>query len=99
MVKLNIDKEKLEEICRRYGVNFLGVFGSVVRGDDQPGSDMDFLVRFAPDSNTSLMGMVRMEAELEQLLGRKIDLVTKDFLSKYFREDVLKETQPVYGQA
>lgn len=99
MAKLTFDKEKLGEICRKYDVNFLGVFGSVARGDDRPTSDVDVLVRFDPDSKTSLMGMVRMEAELEQLMGRKIDLVTKDFLSKYFREDVLKETQPVYGQA
>lgn len=61
--------------------------------------DVDILVRFSSNSRTSLMGMVRMEADLERILGRKVDLVTKDFLSKYFRDEALRDTQSVYGQA
>lgn len=99
MNNLKINQKELEKICKQYGVEFLGVFGSTVRGEDKPDSDVDLLVRFSPDSHTSLMGMVRMEAELKRIMGRKVDLVTKDFLSKYFRDDVLSETQPMYGHA
>lgn len=99
MVNLKIDQVELTKICRRYGVEFLGVFGSAAREESRPDSDIDVLVRFSPDSHTSLMGMVRMEAELERMLDRKVDLVTEGFLSKYFRDEVLSETQPVYGQA
>ena len=98
MLNLQVDQMKLEEICRRYGVEFLGVFGSAARGENQLDSDVDVLVKFSPDSHTSLMGMVRMEAELEKMLGREVDLVTEGFLSKYFRGEVLRETRPLYGQ-
>ena len=74
------------------------MFGSAARGEGRPGSDVDVLVKFSPDSHTSLMGMVAMERQLGEVFGKKVDLVTKDFLSPYFREDVLAGIKPVYGK-
>jgi uncharacterized protein len=96
MVDLNINREDLEKICKDNQVEFLGVFGSVARGEDRPESDVDLLVRFAPDSRVGLFGLVRMGSELEQLLGRKVDLLTEGFLSKYFRDEVVAEAKPIY---
>lgn len=96
MLSLNIDRKSLEKICKDNQVEFLGVFGSVARGENKPESDVDLLVRFVPDSRVGLFGLVRMSSELEQLLGRKVDLLTEGFLSKYFRDEVVAETKPIY---
>ena len=74
----------------------MGVFGSVARGEDKPESDVDLLVRFAPDSRGGLFQLVIMESDLELLLGRKVDLLTEGFLSKYFRDEVVAEAKPIY---
>ena len=99
MVGLKIDRAELEKICLRYGVEFLGVFGSVARGEDSPDSDVDMLVRFGKKGVKGLMGMVAMERQLGEVFGKKVDLVTRDFLSPYFRENILAEVKPVYGKA
>jgi|SRR3989344_5987039 len=96
MLDLNINRKSLEKICKDNQVEFLGVFGSVARGENKPESDVDLLVRFVPDSRVGLFGLVRMSSELEQLLGRKVDLLTEGFLSKYFRDEVVAETKPIY---
>ena len=96
MLDLNINRKSLEKICKDNQVEFFGVFGSVARGENKPESDVDLLVRFVPDSRVGLFGLVRMSSELEQLLGRKVDLLTEGFLSKYFRDEVVAETKPIY---
>ena|SRR3989344_5769924 len=95
---LQFDQTKLKEICRKNGVKFLGVFGSFVHGDAQPGSDVDMLVRFGPKGVKGLFGLIQMQYDLEEILGHKVDLVTEGFLSKYFRDDVISETKPIYVQ-
>jgi uncharacterized protein len=96
-MNLAYDKGRLDEICRKYQVEFLGVFGSVARGEDRPDSDVDLLVSFVPESRVSLLELVQMEGELELMLGKKVDLVTRDCLSKYFRDIALSQTRPIYG--
>lgn len=86
----------MEKICRDNQVEFLGVFGSVARGEDRPDSDVDLLVKFLPGSKVGLFQMVGMESDLEDLLGRKVDLLTEGFLSQYFRDEVVAETKPIY---
>jgi uncharacterized protein len=97
-MKLKFDQKTVEEICKKYKVEFLGVFGSAARGDDGPDSDVDVLVRFAKDSDASLLDMVIMEEKLaEMMANKKIDLVTKDFLSPYIRDGVMQDLIGIYG--
>lgn len=99
MVNLKINQQELEKICDRYGAEFLGVFGSQARGESRQDSDVDVLVRFGKSGVKGLMGMVAMERQLGEVFGKKVDLVTSNFLSPYFREDVLAEVMTLYGKA
>ena len=88
------DENALEQICIRNDVARLRVFGSVVRGEDRPGSDLDLLVEFTRPK--SLLTLVGIEQELEEALGRKVDLVTPAALSPYIRDQVLREARVLY---
>jgi uncharacterized protein len=101
MLAKNVDLpiDRIAEICRRYPVRRLSVFGSVLRDDFTPESDIDMLVEFEPDARISLFGLVRMEIELSDLLGRKADLNTPGCLSRYFRDEVLAEAEAIYVKA
>jgi uncharacterized protein len=89
MNKLNIriPKEKLAEYCRRHHIQRLAFFGSVLRNDFTPASDVDVLVEFEPD-HTPGLAFFSMQDELTKILGYKVDLNTAGFLSPYFREQV-----------
>ncbi|MGK7901338.1 MAG: nucleotidyltransferase family protein [Hormoscilla sp.] len=76
-LKVKLPEEKIEEFCRRWQITELAVFGSVLRDDFRPDSDIDFLVSFAPDENWSLFDLVDMERELAAIVGRKVDLIEK----------------------
>lgn len=76
-IKLDIPKEPIEEFCRRWGITELALFGSVLREDFSPDSDVDILVQFAPDIRRTLFDMVRMEDELRGIVGRDVDLVSR----------------------
>jgi predicted nucleotidyltransferase len=89
--------DQIAELCRRYGIAELSVFGSVARGDDRPDSDVDLLYVSASDSTSSLWELWKLRDELTQLLGRKIDLVSKDNLHWVIRDRVLNEAMPVYA--
>lgn len=90
------DSQKLADICQKYQVDFLGVFGSVSRGDNNPQSDIDLLVKFSPNEKGGLFELSRMRDELEGLIDKKIDLLTEGFLSRYFKQEVLAQTKPIY---
>ncbi len=97
--KIHIPKEKVAEFCRRHHIRRLALFGSALRDDFGPESDIDLLVEFEPAHVPGLFGMARMERELSALLGgRKVDLRTPEDLSRYFREDVLREAEVQYAQ-
>jgi len=95
MGKLNPDRRAIEKLCRYYDVAQLGVFGSVVRGEDNAQSDIDLLVRFSRPK--SLLTQIRVERELSDLFGRRVDLVTLEGLSPYLRDQILADLHVIYA--
>ena len=95
---LNIPKEKIAEFCKKNYIRKLSLFGSVLRGDLGPDSDIDLLVEFHSDHIPGLIRLAGMEIELTQLLGRKVDLRTPQDLSRYFREEVLNSAEVQYAE-
>jgi predicted nucleotidyltransferase len=94
-----IEKTQLAEFCRRHHIRWLALFGSILRSDFRPESDIDILVEFEPEHIPGLFGMARLERELSQLLGgRKVDLRTPEDLSCYFRDEVLQTAEVVYAK-
>lgn len=96
---IDIPKEKLAEFCRHHHIRRLALFGSVLRDDFGPDSDVDVLVEFEPGTRVGLIRLAGIELELGELLGRKVDLNTPGFLSDYFREQVIREAQVQYDAA
>lgn len=92
------DRRRLAEFCRRHCIRRLAFFGSVLRDDFGPDSDIDVLVEFEPGHVPGL-GFFSMEEELGQILGRKVDLNTPGFLSPHFRDEVLREAETGYAKA
>jgi integrase/predicted nucleotidyltransferase len=98
--RLGVDRGSIDAFCRRNGVRCLAVFGSALRDDFTPDSDVDFLVEFEPGRSVSLFDMARMEMELEELVvGHRVDLRTAGDLGVRFREDVIAHAEPVYDVA
>jgi predicted nucleotidyltransferase len=96
-IKVDLPKEKIADFCRRYHIRKLAVFGSALRKDFRPDSDLDVLVEFDP-GHTPGLAFFGMEQELSELLGRKVDLNTPQFLSPYFRDKVLAEAEVQYAE-
>ena len=96
---LTIPTEKVAKFCKRNRIRKLSIFGSALRGDFSPDSDIDVLVEFEPDACVGLVRLAGMEIELSEILGRKVDLNTPGFLSKYFRDKVLSEAVVHYDAA
>lgn len=96
--RIPINRSKLSEFCRRHHVRRLGFFGSVLRDDFGPDSDVDVLVEFEPGHVPGLR-FFSMEEELSRILGRKVDLNTPGFLSPHFRDQVLAEAEVAYADA
>lgn len=74
---LDLPLDRLGDFCRRWKITEMALFGSALRGDQRPDSDIDLLVTFGPDAEWSLFDHLHMEEELEALLGRKVDLVSR----------------------
>lgn len=83
--------------CRRHHVRRLSLFGSVLREDFRPDSDVDVLVQFEPNYRIGFLGMAGMEIELSEILGRKVDLRTPAELSRYFREEVMASAEVAFA--
>jgi hypothetical protein len=96
--RIEIPKESVAEFCRRHHIRRLALFGSVLREDFGPESDVDVLVEFEPEHVPGL-AFFAMEEELAGILGHKVDLNTPQFLSRYFREAVLDEAEVHYVAA
>lgn len=90
-------KPQLAELCRRYGIAELSVFGSVARGDDRPDSDVDFLYVGDPSVDASWSDRWELKEKLEELLGRQVDLVPKDYLHWVIKDRVLAEARALYA--
>lgn len=95
-VTVDLRDRRIAEVCRRYGVAELSVFGSVARGDDIDSSDVDLLYVLAPDSTLGFE-IVDLRDELERILGRHVDLVPKSRLKWVIRDRVLAEARVLYA--
>ncbi|MEW6336260.1 MAG: nucleotidyltransferase family protein [Acidobacteriota bacterium] len=95
---LNVDRDTLAALCRRHGIRRLALFGSALRGDFGPSSDIDILVEFIPGRSVGLR-FVAIQDELSALFGRPVDLNTPGFLSPHFRDRVLREAMPLHEAA
>ncbi len=100
MARIELDRERIASFCRRWQITELALFGSVLRDDFGPDSDVDVLVRFAPDARHSLFDMVRMQNELEGILGQRVDLVSRRGIeasrNPLRRQSILESAEVVY---
>ena len=94
---IEVDDGVLTAFARRHAIQRIAAFGSVLRGDFGPSSDIDLLVEFQPDHVPGLLAIAGMEIELERLLGRAVDLRTYGDLSRYFRDQVRATAQELYA--
>ncbi len=97
MSGIELDRERIAEFCRRNGIRRLALFGSVLTDRFGPESDVDMLVEFEPEVRIGLLGMARLEIELSELIGRKVDLRTPEDLSRYFRDKVIAQAEEQYA--
>ena len=98
--RIPIDHEKITEFCRRWKITEFALFGSVLRDDFRPESDVDVLVTFAPETRYSLFDLVHMQDELKEIFGREVDLVERKAVERsenYIRrKHILRSVEPVY---
>ena len=97
--RIDIPKRSIADFCQRHHIRRLSLFGSVLRDDFNPASDVDVLVEFEPGTRIGLIRLARLELELGEIIGRKADLNTPGFLSKYYREQILAEAEVQYDAA
>jgi uncharacterized protein len=96
--KINIPKAKIEAFCRRWKIKEFALFGSILREDFRPDSDIDVLVSFAPDAGITFDNRVEMLDELAEIFGRQVDLVEKDAIRNPFRRhEILTTKEVVYA--
>lgn len=99
VLPLTLPKDELKLLCRQYHIRRLALFGSVLRDDFRPDSDIDMLVEFDPEHIPGFFQLAHIERGLSALLGgRKVDLRTAEDLSRYFRDDVLATTEVLYEE-
>lgn len=96
---ISMPTPELADFCRKHGIRRMALFGSVLRDDFAPGSDVDMLVEFEPGARVSFFDLVAVEEGLSRLLGRKVDLHQAKSLHPYLRDKVLKEAREVYAAA
>ena len=94
-----VPNELIGEFCRRNHIRKLSLFGSVLTSRFRPESDVDMLVEFEEDARPTLLTMARLERELSDLMGRKVDLRTAGELSRYFRNEVAATALPQYERS
>ena len=95
---ITISRGKIEEFCRKHCVRELSLFGSVLRDDFKPESDVDVLVEFEPGHRVGFFRLAGMERELSEILGCKVDLRTPAELSRYFRQEVIDSAEVLYAK-
>jgi predicted nucleotidyltransferase len=99
--RISVDTARIAEFCGKWRITELALFGSVLRDDFRTDSDVDVLATFAPDAHTTLFDMVHMQDELEEMLGRKVDLVSRrgiEHSPNYIRrKDILASAEVIYA--
>ncbi len=95
--KIPVDRQKIAEFCQRHRIRKLALFGSVLRDDFRPDSDVDVLVEFEPDHTPGFIRLFEIEEDLSRLIGgHKPDMVTPGFLNRRIRDKVLSQAQVQY---
>ena len=96
-MRIAVDQDKIVDFCRKNHIGKLAFFGSVLRDDFGPESDVDVLVEFDPGEEPGLIRLAGMEIELSAILGRKADMRTPEDLSRYFRDKVVSSAEVQYA--
>ena len=96
--RVNITREQIAQFCQKNHIKKLAFFGSVLRDDFEPDSDIDILIEIDHTYPTGFLKMAQMEIELSEMIGRKVDLRTPKELSRYFRDEVLAEAEVQYEE-
>jgi len=97
MAQIAVSQEEIREFCRKHHIRWMGLFGSALREDFGPESDVDVLVEFDPKHVPGLLGIARLARELAPLFGgHPVDLRTPRDLSRYFRDEVLRQAEVIY---
>ena len=100
---LNVPQEKIADFCRYWKITEFALFGSAIRDDFSPASDIDVLVNFAPDAQWSLMDHVDMQDELKVIFGRNVDLVSRRGIERsrnhIRRKEILESAEVIYAAA
>jgi hypothetical protein len=100
-LKMEVPQSQLAEFCRRWQIEEFALFGSVLRDDFNPESDLDVLVTFSPEASWGLLDHLRMEQELSSLLNREIDLFTRRAVEQSYnwmrRQEILRTAEVIYG--
>lgn len=96
-ISISIPEHALAELCKRYRVRRLSLFGSVLREDFSPNSDVDILVEFEPDAEIGFLALSQMARDLSGLLGRTVDLVPRNSIKPILREAILREEKVIYA--
>jgi uncharacterized protein len=97
MLNLTYSREQLEELCRQYHVSKLSVFGSTLRGEAMPDSDLDLLVEFEA-GKTPGYPFFTLQRELSAVFRKPVDLNTAGFLGRRFREEIIRDAKPIYAR-
>jgi uncharacterized protein len=95
--RLRVSSQEIVTFCRRHHITRLSVFGSVVRDDFRPDSDVDVLVEFEPDARIGFLALSRMQRELSEIVGRRVDLVPRAGLKPLIRDVVLASAELLYA--
>ncbi|MBX5464509.1 MAG: nucleotidyltransferase family protein [Clostridia bacterium] len=97
--RILVDERTLGAVCRKWKIRRMALFGSVLRPDFTPESDVDVLVEFEPGVRVTLFDLVDAKLDLERLFGRKVDLVSRNALNPHMREDILATSEVIYDAA
>ena len=92
-----VPRDQIADFCRRNHIRWLALFGSALRDDFRPDSDVDVLVEFEPGTQVTLFTLSRLQRELESIFARPVDFVMKDGLKRRIRDSVLASAQVIYA--
>ncbi|GBC95943.1 hypothetical protein HRbin16_01743 [bacterium HR16] len=96
-LKIDIPRDKVAEFCQRYRIRKLSLFGSVLREDFRPDSDVDVLVEFDPEAKVGFVALSRMQRELSAILQRQVDIVPRSGLKPVIRDSVMADEEVIYA--
>jgi predicted nucleotidyltransferase len=94
--KVTVPHDAIRDFCRAHAVRELAIFGSAVRDDFNPDSDIDVLIDLAPDARVGLVALQKMRDELARIFGRRVDLLTRNGLNRHIREQILLDAEIIH---